>query len=95
VRYQTHFATLLGKRLPKYARIDWEQLSREIGVSDRTLRTWYEAQVGSKFYLSDYRRTTADKIMDFLGLEDINDLVVRVDGNVPMTAQERNVLIRA
>jgi hypothetical protein len=75
VRFQTRLANLLDEQLPDIADLNWQKLVQATGVSEPTLRAWYEARVGSDVYLNDYKGSTAAKIVAFLGLSDVTDLI--------------------
>jgi hypothetical protein len=87
-RYQTRLAELLEKNLglPTFAKIDFDLLGAEMGLSGKVVREWYEAALGSDAYIGDHRRSTSEKIMEYLGVTDINELVIRVDS--PHEVQE-------
>ena len=78
-RFQTYLADLLEAQLPEIADLNWRKLIEATGVSEPTLRRWYNARVGSDAYLDNFTGTIAVKIMRYFGLERLNQIIVTLD----------------
>jgi hypothetical protein len=80
-RFQTKLAELLdtqAEQLPPHVSFSWRSLSDVTDISVQTLQEWYQAKVGSEFYLERISGDVLGKLMNYFGVEQIDGMIVIV-----------------